>query len=570
MGLGWTLLALTGTARDLKDAEVQAREMREALVRGDAQGAREALRAYQRATDAAADRTSGPTWWVFEHVPVLGDDAEGVATVAEVLRDLGREGLPPVIDAADQVSAETFKPAGHVFPLEQVAGLEEPAQRSERAFDAASTRLGEVDSSAFIGPVQTRFTALRGLVDDARDTLGSTYRAARLLPVLLGQDKPRNYLLVLQNNAESRSSGGLPGSLSLVRASHGKVEIVDQRDMASLGASEKPILPLTSEERALFGEILGTAGVDATLTPDIPRSSELIRARWQQVTGQRVDGVLYVDPVAVSYLLATLGAVPVAGYPPVTAKDVVARVENQVYALVPTTQGQSDYQDAVAKGVFNAFADGRGSAPDLVRGLVSGVQEGRVRMHFFDPAAQVEIAGTRIAGEFVGRDPDHPEVGIYVNDAGPTKMQYYLRQNASLFSRGCTGGRQTLGVTINFDNATPPGADELPDTITGEFFPGNRTDPGQQLLVVYVSTPVGGEVVEMSVDGQRVNNPSVLSYAGRKVASVGVLLDPGKSQTVDLVLRSGKGKEGDPRLEMSPGASAGSSNATVRSSCTVR
>ncbi|MCG8152517.1 DUF4012 domain-containing protein [Pimelobacter simplex] len=570
LGLGWTVLTLSGTAKDLREAEAQAREMRSALVRGDAQGAREALRAYQQATDAAASRTSGPTWWVFEHTPVLGDDAEGVAAVAEVLRDLGRDGLPPVMDAADQVSAQTFKPTAHVFPLEAVAALEEPARRSERAFDAASARLDDVDASGFIGPVETRFAALRALVDDARGTLGSTYRAARLMPVLLGQDQPRNYLLVLQNNAESRSSGGLPGSLSLVRASRGKVEIVDQRDMASLGASERPILPLTSEERALFGEILGTAGVDATLTPDFPRASELIRARWQQVTGQRVDGVMYVDPVAVSYLLATLGPVPVPGYPAVGAKDVVARVENQVYALIPTTQGQSDYQDAVAKGVFDVFANGGGSAPDLIRGLASGVQEGRVRMHFFDPAAQAEIAGTRIAGEFVGRDPGHPEVGVYVNDAGPTKMQYYLRQSGSLFSRGCTGGRQTLGVSLTFENATPPNADELPDTITGEFFPGNRTDPGQQLLVVYVSSPVGGEVVEMSVDGQRVDNPPVTTYAGRSVASVGVLLDPGRTQTVDVVLRSGEGQEGNPRLEMSPGAMPGSSNATVRSSCTVR
>jgi len=475
-----------------------------------------------------------------------------------------------VVDAADRVSAAAFKPAAHRFPVEQVAALEQPARRSERAFDAASARLARVDASGFVGPIATGFATLRNLVDEARTTLGSTYRAARLMPVLLGQDRPRNYLLVLQNNAESRSSGGLPGSLSMIRASSGRVEIVEQRDMASLGVSRQPILPLSAEERELFGPILGTIGVDATLTPDVPRASALIRARWEKVTGQRIDGVVYVDPVAVSYLMSTMGAVPVPGYPPVSAADVVARVENQVYALVPTTQGQSDYQDAVAKAVFDAFADGGGRAPDLIRGLVSGVQEGRVRMHFFDDAAQGEIAGTRIAGEFVGRDPDHPEVGVYVNDAGPTKMQYYLRQSAYLFSRSCVGGRQTLGVSITFENDTPPDAAELPDTITGEFFPGNRTDPGQQLLVVYVSTPVGGEVLEMSVDGQRVDSPSVSPYAGRSVASVGVLLDPGESQTVDLVMRAGPGQDGDPRLEMSPGASPGSSNRTVRSSCAVR
>ncbi|GAA1519758.1 DUF4012 domain-containing protein [Nocardioides humi] len=568
--LGWSLWVVLGASRDLKEVDRQARVMRAALIRGDAAGARAALEAYQEAADRADATTHGVTWSVFGAFPLLGDDADGVATVAAVLADLGREGLTPVADAADEVTAESFQPVDHTFPLEKIAALEEPAARSERAFDAASERLAKVDSSGFAGPIASAFDSLEELVDDARSTLQSTYRAARLMPVVLGQGEPRNYLLVLQNNAESRSSGGLPGSLSLIRAQGGEVRITDQVDMAELGATPEPVLPLTDEEEALFGRILGTVGVDATLTPDFPRAADLIRARWQEVRGQRVDGVLFVDPVVVSYLLRAIGEVPVPGYAPVTAANVVARVENEIYALTPGTTEQSDYQEAVAKAVFDVFSDGYGSSAEVIRALVAGVQEGRVRMHFFSDDAQGEIAGTRIAGEFVDRTSGPPVVGVYVNDAGPTKMQYYLRQRAQLYSRRCTDGRQELGTSITFSNATPPRADTLPDTITGEFYPGNRTDPGQQLLVVYVSAPVGGEVVSVSVDGQAAGSPTVTTYAGREVATIGVLLDPGQSQTVDVLLRSGKGQEDDPHLEMSPGATPGSSNATARSACRAR
>jgi len=570
LALGWALWVALDAGRDLREVERQAQVMRAALVRGDAAGARRALDAYQQAASGADATTHGWTWRLFGELPVLGDDAAGVATVASVLDELGRDGLEPVAEAAEQVTADSFQPVEHTFPLERISGLAEPAARSERAFDAASDRLDAVDTSGFAGPVAAAFEGLEGLVDDARSTLGSTYRAARLMPVLLGEGEPRHFLLVLQNNAESRSSGGLPGSLSLIRAADGRVQIVEQVDMAELGASAEPVLPLTAEEEALFGRILGTAGVDATLTPDIPRAADLIRARWEAVQGERLDGVLFVDPVVVSYLLRAVGQVPVPGYPPVSAANVVARVENEIYALGPDTRTQSAYQEAVAKAVFDVVSDGFGNSADVIRALVSGVQEGRVRMHFFAERAQREIAGTRIAGEFVDRTSGPPVVGVYVNDAGPTKMQFYLRQRAQLFARRCTDGRQELGASITFHNDTPPRADELPDTITGEFFPGNRTDPGQQLLVVYVSAPVGGRIVEVTVDGQSQGSPTITTYAGREVASIGVLLDPGQSQTLDVLLRTGAGQTGDPRLEMSPGAAPGSSNATVRSACAQR
>ena len=54
---------------------------------------------------------------------------------------------------------------------------------------------------------------------------------ARLLPPMLGQDGPRDYLLVVQNNAEIRSTGGLPGSLQILTADNGKLTLAEQRSV---------------------------------------------------------------------------------------------------------------------------------------------------------------------------------------------------------------------------------------------------------------------------------------------------------------------------------------------------
>ena len=52
---------------------------------------------------------------------------------------------------------------------------------------------------------------------------------------MLGADEPREYILMVQNYSEPRSTGGLTGTLLHLRADDGEVELLDQRS-----ASEVP------------------------------------------------------------------------------------------------------------------------------------------------------------------------------------------------------------------------------------------------------------------------------------------------------------------------------------------
>jgi hypothetical protein len=566
----WSAFVLWSTTRDLSDLREQASVMRASLVRADPEGARDAMADFQEAAESAESRTSGITWSVLEAVPFLGDDAEGVAAVSSVLADIGRDGLPPIVDAAEEVTAESFQPVDGAFPVDRIEAMVEPARRSEEAFEAAATALERIDSSSFVGPVHRQYDQLDRLITESRATLGSTYRAARIIPRMMGTDRPRYFLMVLQNNAELRSGGGLPGALSLVRMKDGEIDIVEQTDMSDIAKNTDPVVTLTEEENRIFGRILGLAAVDATLTPDFERSAEIIRARWERAVGGRLDGMFFIDPVAVSYLMRGTGPVDVPGYVPINAATVVQAVENEIYRLTDDRQVHSDYQQAVAKAVFNAFSGGRGDTAESIRGLVAGVAEGRIRMHSFEPENQAEIAGTQIAGEFSDEASEDPQVGIYINDGGPTKMQYYLRYSAKVFARSCLEDRQELAGSIEFHSDTPPDARSLPSAITGKGYPGLRVEPGDQLLVVYVTSPVAGEIVELSIDGQRVARPVIEALAGRQLARVGIELEPQARHRIEFVMRSGPGQEGDTRLSVTPGAFAGSPNATIRTACLIR
>jgi Protein of unknown function (DUF4012) len=70
-------------------------------------------------------------------------------------------------------------------------------------------------------------TAVRRLdsLDPAALTTATAARAVRLLPPMLGANGPREYLLLVQNNAEQRATGGIPGSVALLRAVDGAVTV---------------------------------------------------------------------------------------------------------------------------------------------------------------------------------------------------------------------------------------------------------------------------------------------------------------------------------------------------------
>jgi len=566
--VGWTAWNAWSAARELKEVERSALLLRQELEQGDADGAQRALADYQEHSSSAESRTDGPTWWLLEKVPLFGDDAEAVAVAASVLADLGDEGIPQLVDAADLVAARSFNPTDHTFPLDTIASVRDPARESEQAFDDAAAKLEEVDEDALAGPVATRFTELRDIVLTSRSTLGSAYRAAELMPSLLGADGRRDHLLVFENNAELRSLGGLAGSISQIRAEDGEVRIVRQEGTSKYGGLERPVVRLTASEERVFGATLGQWFMNASLTPDVPRASYLASERWQRELGGDVDGVFFIDPVAVSYLLTATGAVNVPGYGLVTSADVVAKVENEIYLTAEDRAAQEDYQNAVAEAVFNAFAAGRGNPVDVIRMLGTAVSEGRIRMHSFDEAEQQQIAGTEIAGDLSIAEDD-AQLGIYLNDALESKMTYYLQYDANVVARSCSGYSQEVAGSIRLTN-TASEAVELPPSVTG-IFPGGRyadeIEPGQQRVAVYLMAPEGGQIDEVSLDDRGFDPVVTENYEGREVAQVVTILDPGETQEIDFQMRTGPGQTGTIELDVTPGAFPGSSATTVRSAC---
>ncbi|MBA8801858.1 hypothetical protein FB382_000149 [Nocardioides ginsengisegetis] len=558
----WCGVRLWQVRSALLDTQAAAARLQSAVQDGDEPAQHAVLDDLTSSADRATTITDGPTWAFLEHLPFLGDDARGVGVVSSVASRLARDGVEPLIASAGHL--DTLVPKGGHIPVEPLVRLQEPTAAARDAFVLADQDLAGQDSSGFTAAVAGPYRQLVSQVDSAASALDSVSRALDVLPGMLGQDGPRHYLLVVQNNAEIRATGGLPGSVTLLEAQDGKVRLTRQVAGSAFGQTATPVLPLTPAEQAIYGPQLGTYFLDANFTPDFPRTAALMKARWEQAFPGAVDGVLSLDPVALSYLLEATGPVAVGGVS-LNADNAVDQLLHQVYLRFSDPADQDLFFRQVARAVFSRVAAGDLDPQTLVSALVRGADEHRIYVHSFTNQEQQRLVGSEVAGDVDSTSTTIPRMGIYLNDGTGAKMSYFLRYRARVESTYCQSGVQGLSGHLVLRSAAPLDAASLPDYVTGGGAFG--TPRGSQLVDVALYAPVGGDFGSIQLNGEPVASPSVILLGDRPVAHLAVELAPEESVDVEWRARTGAGQSGDVAVDVTPSVEARQSSFTAASAC---
>ncbi|KRF20983.1 hypothetical protein ASG90_00775 [Nocardioides sp. Soil797] len=557
---GWRVWQVRG---DLTAAQGDASRLQSALTAGDQAKAEAALDDLREHSGSAADRTDSTLWSMLGTVPLFGDDLDGIKVVSGVLSDLSDDGLPPLVNSAASLDAGSFTPKDGTLPIGAIQKTQQPVSEARGSFASADQRLQEVDSSGFMSSFKTSYDDLADRIHSASRSLDAAERATDVLPGFLGKGGKQTYLLIFQNNAELRSTGGLPSAGALVTADKGKVEMTRQVKAADfVHIEDKPALPLTAEETQLFGRQLGTFYQDANFTPDFPRTADLMAAHWKRNFDSEIDGVLSIDPVALSYLLKGTGPVTVDGVT-LTSDNAVDELLNKIYIRLQDPEAQDEFFAKVAKTIFDKFSSGAGSPQELLKGLARSANEHRLLVHTFDEPVQSKIDDTVVAGRFID-DSEGPRIGVFLNDGTGSKMSYYLDYDTSVHSTGCAKGAQRYSGKIDLWSNTPEGVADISEYVTG---PGDEVVPkGNQYLAMHIYAPQGGHFDGVFLDGQDFD-VQYLEHDGHEVASMALFFKPGERRKLTFRMTGAEGVEGDTRIDVTPGTAAENESSKLTSAC---
>jgi hypothetical protein len=334
---GW--LGVTGLSAksNLEKARDSAQQVKDALLKGNTDAATEAAVSAESYAQSARSSVHSLPWNLAAAVPFLGSPFKTGQQISDVVAGLSSDILRPAAQAGIGLSPTRLYENGRI----NVQLLREQEPDLVR-LSADATRLNEqaaaIPPAGFVAPINTARGQLQNQTTEVASLLNNTALAARIGPSMMGADGPRAYLMVFQTNAEARGTGGLLGGFGVLRFNNGKPtvdRVAPNTELAKAAAD----IDLGPEFNDLYRASRAYSDFrNSNQSAHFPYAAQIWRSMWERQTNVSVDGVIALDPVALSYILGVIGPVTSFDGDVIQQDNVVELTMSTSYIRVPIDQ----------------------------------------------------------------------------------------------------------------------------------------------------------------------------------------------------------------------------------------
>lgn len=408
-----------------------------------------------------------------------------------------------------------------------VAQLAEVAERAERRVVAVD--LGPSD--ALVRPLARARDRAEETVEELEMSLGRARVAtAGLAGLFQGSSR---YLLLVGNNAEMRAGSGMFLTAGPVTIEGGRLTVGTLEPTSGLLLEEPVEVPPDLADR--WGWLApGREWRNLGVSPRFDVTAPLAARMWEAARGERVEGVLAVDVIALRALLAAVGPVEVEGRW-LDATNVEQDLFRDQYAgddpADVVQSKRSGRLAAVAAAALEAFDRPDVDFARLADELAKTARGRHLLAWSTDPQMQQAWEAAGVDGAL-----DADDLLVAVLNRGGNKLDPFLSVDAELMVDD--GAEETtVVVELRLSNAVPDGQ---PPYIVG---PAPSLGVAAGTYVGLVSASLPGPAREGRFDGV-----DALAVAGAdgptRVVATQIILAPGQSQLLTL------------RFQLPPGGAA--------------
>jgi len=483
---GVLLLRAASQLRDARDSAKAAKAEldADAVVEGTALPE---LREARDGFSSAASATSNPVLAPARFLPVIGRQLRAVDALGEAAAEVSSAAVKALERSKSALAAPSGTGPERVAQLRALTTAIDEANRRVRAVTDLGPR------KALLPPIADAHNELAEQLAETREALGDAAAGSQAGLRLL--DGPRRYLLIAANNAEMRAGSGMWLSGGVLQTAAGSVDLDEMEPTYRIADPPDGQVPISDVDLADRWGIPFEVGDDFRGLMPSPRfaaSAEVGSAMWTAAGNPPVDGIIVLDPIALSYILRATGPVLVEGRS-VDADAVLPLLLNEQYRNVAAGSSANadrrDLQGRLASAVVDAIDAGRWAPADLASSLAKAVA-GRHLMAWSGDAA--DQRGWTAAGADGALTPD--SLLISVLNRGANKLDYYMRTSVDADVRSKrTGTDVTLRIALQ--NTAPSNESRY---ILGPQTPGIWPD-GRYIGVVTVNVP--GHATNVRIDG---------------------------------------------------------------------
>lgn len=323
-------------------------------------------------------------------------------------------------------------------------------------------------------PENIQNTPLRAYILQAQD-LGAGVATAmtefrpviEVLPKAAGNNEPKKYLILFQNDNELRPTGGFLTAYAIVNVENGKVEPEKSDDIYELDRRFRAQLPIPEE----LGRYLTTERYwnlrDMNTSPDFFVSMSQFYENYQTVPGEPtdLDGIIAVDTQVLTALLQVLGPVEVPGFGTFSAEiDPRCDCPQIIYVLSEIITRPTPYIRENRKGIIGplmrailnkAYAAPRQQWPELFELGLDYVAGRHIQFYFLDENVQKAAEVAEAAGRLVPPEEGVDFLAIINANLAGAKSNLFTHYEVEQVIESQTDGWLQKTVTITYRNTRP-------------------------------------------------------------------------------------------------------------------
>ncbi|CAB4964762.1 MAG: DUF4012 domain-containing protein [Actinobacteria bacterium] len=453
----------------------------------------EALPAARESAHRAAQLTSGAPWWVAGHLPFVGSWVTSAQSLLWSF-DSVLAATAPLDSGLTAVANGRLRSADGSVNLGLLTDAVPSLNDTANAARDAEVTLNSIDATSVPAPLAATLQLWTARLPEIVASLDSAAEFATHIPPLLGANGKRTWLVLLQNPAEARATGGLIGGYALVTADRGHLALTSSGSNDDLLKNGPITTSVVSQGlRDLWRKDLADWR-SINLSPHFPDTGILAHEGMNE-RGTPVDGVVAVDPTIVSALLAGTGPLTVGGTE-LTSTTVADYITRQVYVDHPNDAAKDAALLSILRQTMVALTTGSLDAPALGTALLASVPDGHLKAWSPNATEQAWLEPSAVGGSVsVDRGP---HIALGLNNGAGNKIDAFITSAAEYLAGGCPSfARQNSQLTIAMTNAAPEG---LPEYVSARFDSPDAPAAGERILLA-VYAPVGALLYDATLDG---------------------------------------------------------------------
>ncbi len=305
------------------------------------------------------------------------------------------------------------------------------------------------------------------LTNDARPLLESA-------PYMLGIDSPRKYLVIMQNDAELRPTGGFMTAYALVRISKGKLSILDSDDIYALDDKFTKNIPAPEPILKYLPKVPYWNMRDMNLSPDLKVSMDTFYPHYKSTKSPEVDGIITLDTKVLVDLLKITGKIGVPGYGNFSADidptcncpqafyalELYADVEGPVIwdsvsgRIISAPENYGQRKSFIGPMMYSILSEVMGQPKskmgDIFKTGINLIAEKHVQFYLINEKAQAAVESFNMAGRVRDFAGDYIFV-VDTNFAG-AKTNTWVTYSADLKAEIASDGTVTNTLTLTYKN----------------------------------------------------------------------------------------------------------------------